>query len=63
MHGAFALECCDREAMGHLATTGSITAEDIRELMVATVEPLRSGETTGRTDRVTHRQWQPLRRW
>ena len=35
---AFALDCCDREAMGHVATTDSITAEDIRDLMVATVE-------------------------
>lgn len=35
---AFALDCCDREAMGHIATTGGITAEDIRDLMVATVE-------------------------
>lgn len=25
---AFALDCCDREAMGYVATTGSITAED-----------------------------------
>ena len=35
---AFALDCCDREAMGHVAATGGITAEDIRDLMVATVE-------------------------
>ena len=34
----FALDCCDREAMGHVATTGGITAEDVRDLMVATVE-------------------------
>ena len=26
---AFALDCCDRETMGHVATTGGITAEDI----------------------------------
>lgn len=32
---AFALDCCDREAMGHVATTGGITAEDVRDLMVA----------------------------
>ena len=25
---AFALDCCDREAMGYVATTGGITAED-----------------------------------
>ena len=35
---AFALDCCGRKAMGHVATTGGITAEDIRDLMVATVE-------------------------
>ena len=35
---AFALECCDREAMGHVATTGGITAEDVENLMVGTVE-------------------------
>ena len=35
---AFALDCCDREAMGHIATTGGITAEDVQDLMVATVE-------------------------
>jgi putative transposase len=35
---AFALDCCDREAMGHVATTGGITAEDIRDLLVATFE-------------------------
>ncbi|RYY08391.1 MAG: IS3 family transposase [Alphaproteobacteria bacterium] len=35
---AFALDCCDREAMGHVATTGGITAEDVQDLMVATVK-------------------------
>jgi putative transposase len=35
---AFALDCCDREAMGHVATTSGITAEDVKDLMVATVE-------------------------
>ena len=35
---AFALDSCDREAMGHVATTGGITAEDVQDLMVATVE-------------------------
>jgi putative transposase len=35
---AFALDCCDREAMGFVATTGGITAKDVRDLMVATVE-------------------------
>ena len=31
---AFALDCCDREAMSFLATTGGITGEDVRDLMV-----------------------------
>ena len=35
---AFALDCCDREAMGHVATTGGITAQHVQDLMVATVE-------------------------
>ena len=35
---AFALDCCDREAMGYVATTGGITAEDVRDLMVASVK-------------------------
>jgi putative transposase len=35
---AFALDCCDREAMGYVATTAGITAEDVRDLMVATIE-------------------------
>ena len=29
---AFALDCCDREAMGYVATTAGITAEDVRDL-------------------------------
>ena len=34
----FALDCCDREAMGYVATTGGIAAEAVRDLMVATVK-------------------------
>ena len=30
---AFALDCCDREAMSFLATTGGITGEDVRCLL------------------------------
>jgi len=33
---AFALDCCDREAMGRVAT-GGITAKDAQDLMIATV--------------------------
>jgi putative transposase len=32
---AFALDCCDREAMSFLATTGGISGEDVRDLMVS----------------------------
>ncbi len=35
---AFALDCCDREAMSFVATTGGITGEDVRDLMMAAVE-------------------------
>lgn len=35
---AFALDCCDREAMSFVATTGGITSEHVRDLMVAAVE-------------------------
>jgi putative transposase len=35
---AFSLDCCDREAMSVLATTGGIRGEDVRDLMVAAIE-------------------------
>ena len=35
---AFALDCCDREAMSFLATTAGISGSDVRDLMVAAVE-------------------------
>ena len=35
---AFALDCCDREAMGHVATTAGVKGEDVRDLMVTVVE-------------------------
>ena len=35
---AFALDCCDREALGHVATTEGVKGEDIRDLMVGAVE-------------------------
>lgn len=44
---AFALDCCDREAMSFVATTGGITGEDVRDLMVAAVE-----HRFGRVDRL-----------
>jgi putative transposase len=42
---AFALDCCDREAMSFLATTGGISGDDVRDLMVAAVEH-RFGRST-----------------
>ena len=35
---AFSLDCCDREAMKWVATTGAITGEMIRDLMAESVE-------------------------
>jgi len=35
---AFALDCCLREAASFLATTGGISGDDVRDLMVAAVE-------------------------
>ncbi len=35
---AFALDCCDREAFGHVATTQGIKSEDVRDLMVTAVD-------------------------
>ncbi|MET3413789.1 transposase InsO family protein [Methylobacterium sp. 1030] len=35
---AFALDCCDREAISYVATTAGITGEDVRDLMVAAIE-------------------------
>jgi putative transposase len=35
---AFTLDCCDREAISWVATTGGINSADIRDLMVESVE-------------------------
>jgi putative transposase len=35
---AFALDCCDREAMSWIATTGGITGDMVRDLMAEAVE-------------------------
>ena len=35
---AFALDCCDREALGFVATTEGIKGEDVQDLMIAAVE-------------------------
>jgi putative transposase len=41
---AFALDCCDREAMAWVATTQGIKGEDVGDLMVGSVE-FRFGQT------------------
>lgn len=35
---AFTLDCCDREAISWVATTGGISSSDIRDLMIESVE-------------------------
>ena len=35
---AFAMDCCDREIMGHIATTGGITGDMVRDLMASCIE-------------------------
>jgi len=35
---AFALDCCDREVLGHAATTEGIKGEDVQDLMITAVE-------------------------
>jgi hypothetical protein len=35
---AFTLDCCDREAISSVATTGGIDSSDIRDLMIESVE-------------------------
>lgn len=43
---AFALDCCDREAMSFVGTTGGISGDDVRDLMVDAVEQ-RFGRVNG----------------
>jgi transposase InsO family protein len=35
---AFAMDCCDREIMGYMATTGGITGDMVRDLMASSME-------------------------
>ncbi|AWI61840.1 putative transposase [Sinorhizobium fredii] len=35
---AFALDCCDREAIAHVATTEGIKSEDVHDLVITAVE-------------------------
>lgn len=38
VRAAFAMDCCDREVLGHVATTGGVTAEMVCDLMVGAAE-------------------------
>jgi putative transposase len=50
---AFSMDCCDREIMGYVATTGGISGDLIRDLMAESIEA-----RFGKTDRLPHRvQW------
>ena len=42
---AFSLDCCDREAISWVATTGGITSEDVQDLAVQSMEQ-RFGKTS-----------------
>jgi len=41
---AFALDCCDREAMSWVATTGGISGDMVRDLMVEAIEERFNGK-------------------
>jgi putative transposase len=43
---AFALDCCDREVLGYIATTAAITGEMVRDLMAESVEQRFGAGTT-----------------
>jgi transposase InsO family protein len=50
---AFSMDCCDREVMGYVATTGGISGDMVRDLMVESVE-----QRFGKTDTLPGRiQW------
>jgi hypothetical protein len=46
---AFALDCCDREIISHVATTGGITGEMVRDLMIESIEQRLGVLTDSRT--------------
>jgi len=52
---AFALDCCDREAMSWVATTAGITGDMVRDLMVAALEARFGNEPTHHADRMADR--------
>lgn len=50
---AFAMDCCDREVMSYIATTGGITAEMVKDLMAESIE-----YRFGMVEKVPHRiEW------
>lgn len=50
---AFSLDCCDREVMGHVAVSGWINAEMVRDLMMQTME-----RRFGAVDKLPHKiEW------
>ncbi len=50
---AFSMDCCDREVMSYVATTGGISGDMIRDLMAESIE-----SRFGKTSRLPHRiQW------
>jgi len=50
---AFSMDCCDREVMSYIATTGGISGDMVRDLMAESVE-----SRFGRVDHLPHRvQW------
>src|SRR3954449_2672578 len=59
---AFALDCCDREAMSFVATTSGITGEDVRDLMVAALEPRLLTRPLSRVAPIPP-QWHRLSAW
>lgn len=64
MRIAFALECCDREAVGHIATTEGIKREDVRDLMGrGRRTALRTNQSTAGDDRMADRQRLLLHCW
>lgn len=46
---AFALDCCDREAIDFIASSGAIAGGHIRDLMLASIEKRFNGEPPERT--------------
>lgn len=59
---AFALDCCDREAMSWVATTKGIDSEMIQDLMLQALEDRFGGRDLASDDRVADGQWKLLHR-